>query len=156
MKEKRTQVWIDRFQTQLFWRIACYLLFYQVAVWAAVLIEWHISIAVATLLGPEYGNRVVFVLIGVVLVIGAMFTYDAVVFTHRIVGPLVRFRRVCQAIRDGEPAVLVKLRKGDFLQELKDEFNDMLKALEQRGALTLDVPGEKSPQSEQPETASKQ
>ncbi len=30
-----------------------------------------------------------------------------------------------------------ELRKDDFLHELKDEFNEALKVLEQRGAVTL-------------------
>jgi hypothetical protein len=31
----------------------------------------------------------------------------------------------------------MRLRKDDFLQELKDDFNEMLKALEQRGGVVL-------------------
>jgi nitrogen fixation/metabolism regulation signal transduction histidine kinase len=152
MHEKRTKIWIDRFQTVLFWRIAFYFVFYQVAVWAVVAIEWNIYNTVADLLGAEFATRVIWFLSAFVVVVGILFIYDAVAFAHRIVGPLVRFRRVCQAVRDGEPVDLVKLRKGDFLQEFRDEFNDMLRALEQRGALTLHGAEEKTPEAERTET----
>ena len=155
MHEKRTKVWIDRFQTLLFWRIAFYFLFYQVAVWSVVIIEWNIYSTLAELLGAAFATRAIWFLVGVVVVVGILFIYDAVAFAHRIVGPLVRFRKVCQAIRDGEPVGLVKLRKGDFLLEFRDEFNDMLRALEQRGALTLDTAEDKSATSEHAETAAK-
>jgi hypothetical protein len=48
----------------------------------------------------------------------------------------------------GEEVDLITLRKADFLQEFKDEFNDMLRALEQRGAVTVkaaDRPDPKQP-----------
>jgi len=155
MKENRKKVWIDRFQTQLSWRIAFYFTFYQVAVWSAVYLIGTISSTVEDILGPTFADRIVFLVFATVVVIGILFIYDAIAFAHRIVGPLVRFRKVCQAIRDGEPAELVKLRKGDFLQELRDEFNEMLQALEQRGAVTLKTPANPPAQTEQAEPAAK-
>jgi len=62
---------------------------------------------------------------------------DAMHFTHRIVGPLYRFRQAIKAVASGEEVALVCLRKGDYLLEMKDDFNEMLKALEQRGAVVL-------------------
>jgi hypothetical protein len=53
------------------------------------------------------------------------------------VGPHYRFRKYLKAIVDGEELTLMTLRNDDFLQELKDQFNEALKALEQRGAVTL-------------------
>src|SRR5438046_2025257 len=50
--------------------------------------------------------------------LGFLFIYDAVVFTHRIVGPLYRFRKVIQAITAGEELTLIKLRQGDLLLEM--------------------------------------
>ena len=48
----------------------------------------------------------------------------------------------CQAIREGDEVELIRLRKDDYLQELRDEFNDMLKALEQRGAVAVKAPAD--------------
>jgi signal transduction histidine kinase len=155
MKETRKKIWIDRFQTLLFWRIALYFTFYQAAVWTAVYLNWTISNAVAEILGPTFANRVVYLVFGAVVLIGILFIYDAIVFAHRIVGPLVRFRKVCQAVRDGEATELVKLRKDDFLQDLKDEFNDMLKALEERGAVTLETAANQPAQTGQAEPSAK-
>ena len=41
-------------------------------------------------------------------------------FSHRFVGPLFRFRKCVQAIIEGDEMTLMRLRKDDFLQELKD------------------------------------
>ncbi len=137
MQQKRTRVWIDRFQTVLFWRIAFYFLFYQIGVWSLVIIEWNISDTLFRTFGPTVAGGVMLFLASIVIGIGFLFIYDAVKFAHRIVGPLVRFRQVCRAIRDGEEIDLIKLREGDYLDEFRDELNEMLKALEKRGAIAL-------------------
>lgn len=137
MREQRKKVWIDRFQTLLFLRIGFYFVFYQVAAWAFVLIERRSYLAMEAVLGPEGATYFMVFPVAVVVVVSLLFIYDAVKFAHRIVGPLYRFRKVVQAITEGDELQLVKLRDGDFLQELRDDFNEMLKALEARGAITL-------------------
>jgi nitrogen fixation/metabolism regulation signal transduction histidine kinase len=67
-------------------------------------------------------------------------TLDAVRFAHRLVGPLYRFRKTIQAVAAGEPVGLVQLRRGDFLTDLKDDFNAMLRRLEQNGFVLLKAP----------------
>ena len=49
--------------------------------------------------------------------------------THRIAGPLYRFRRVFEALRDGVLPRPVRLRKGDYLTEEMDIINGALQAL---------------------------
>jgi nitrogen fixation/metabolism regulation signal transduction histidine kinase len=71
------------------------------------------------------------------VILGLLFIYDAMRLAHRIVGPLYRFRKTIQAINAGEELDLMALRKDDFLQDMKDDFNEMLKVLEQRGAVVL-------------------
>ena len=57
-------------------------------------------------------------------------------FSHRFAGPLVRFRKkALKAIAAGEEIELLKLRNGDYLGEMHDEFNAMLEALEPRSGL---------------------
>ena len=51
--------------------------------------------------------------------------------------PLYRFRQAIKAIESGEELELIRLRKGDMLQEMKDDFNRMLTALEHRGVVVL-------------------
>ena len=91
MQHKRTKVWIDRFQTLLSWRIAFYFLFYQAAVWAIVVIDANLSRGLANVIGPEFASKITWCLVGVMVAVGFLFIYDAVLLAHRIVGPLVAF-----------------------------------------------------------------
>jgi nitrogen fixation/metabolism regulation signal transduction histidine kinase len=145
MKEQRKKIWIDRFQTLLFLRIAFYFLFYQVAVWSLVLIEQRVSTLLQTMTDPAGATRCLLILTLAVMAIGALFIYDAVKFTHRIVGPIYRLRQAMRAVAAGEGLKPITLRQNDLLQELKDEFNAMVRALEQRGAVPA---GPEAPQDQ--------
>src|SRR5262245_42254898 len=118
-------------------RIAAYCLLYQAIVWAFVSIHESIGLALAGTLGKRVAGLCFFFTAVSVLLVGFMFIWDAMKFAHRIVGPLVRFRQTVLAITAGEDVDLIRLRQGDSLQELKDEFNEMLRVLEQRGAVVL-------------------
>jgi hypothetical protein len=145
---KRKKIWIDRFQTHLVARVGMYCVLFQAAVWALAMIDRAVNGALESILGESalpYCYAIAFGGI-VVLTLGAM--YDAIKFAHKLVGPLFRFRKTIQAIAAGEPIDLVRLRDGDFLQDMKDDFNAMLVALEQRGAITL-KPAGASKQAEQ-------
>ena len=63
--------------------------------------------------------------------------WDAIRFSHRLVGPLVRFRRTMQEVTRGEPVRPIKLREGDHLLDLRDDFNEMLDSLQRRGLPVL-------------------
>ncbi len=137
MRNLRRKIWIDRFQTHLFLRIGCYCVLYQVAVWMLVALEDSISIALQGTLGPR-GATLSFVLITLVaVVLGGLFICDGIRFAHRIVGPIYRFRKTVQAITAGEELDLVRLRQGDYLLDMKEDFNAMMRVLAERGALTL-------------------
>ena len=144
MRHKRKKVWIDRFQTNLSIRMAIYFLLYQAGVWALFGISDRVNV-----MGESAGwssNSTLFLLTPLVAIgLGALFIFDAIKETHRIVGPLYRFRKTIQAVTAGEEVTLVGLRNGDHLQELKDEFNAMLQALEQRGAITLKAANDREP-----------
>jgi hypothetical protein len=137
LRNQRKRVWIDRFQTYLSVRIAVYFLLYQVAVWSAVAIGQHIFPTLREVLGEGVAASSFVFLAGAVVFLGFVFIYDAVILTHRVVGPLYRFRQAIRAVAAGEPVDLLSLRKNDFLQEMKDDFNEMLRVLEERGAVTL-------------------
>jgi hypothetical protein len=136
VRQKRTKIWIDRFQTTLSVRLAFYFLMYQVTVWALFWIDTKVA-SLGDSLGAAasaYG----FVLTPLITIgLGLLFIYDALKETHRFVGPLYRFRKTIQAVTAGEDIRLVSLRTGDQLQEMKDDLNAMLRALEERGAITI-------------------
>jgi hypothetical protein len=137
---KRRKVWIDRFQTTLSIRLAIYFLLYQVALWVVFFINGRLTALGESMgwTGPSCGMILTpVVAIGLAL----LFIFDAVHETHRVVGPLYRFRKTIQAVTNGEEIALIKLREGDYLQDLKDDLNAMLRALEQRGAVHLSASG---------------
>ena len=137
MSEKRRKIWIHRFQTSLSLRISLYFILYQFTVWSLVLLERNIVDGMDELLGPAAAAYCFFFLAGTVVLLGILFIYDAIVATHRVVGPLYRLRQTIKAVTAGEEISPVAFRKDDYLLELRDDFNEMLRALEQRGAITL-------------------
>jgi hypothetical protein len=137
MRDRRRKIWIDRFQTYLALRIAFFFVFYQVGGWSLILFERQITDGLSRAVGPAPTTPWLLLLIGAVVALACLSIYDSVKFIHRLVGPVYRFRKAIQAITAGNEVELVTLRKGDFLQDMKDEFNEMLKALEQRGAVNL-------------------
>ena len=153
MSEQRKKVWIDRFQTILMLRIAAYFFFYQIGVWALVVIEWNTFHTLQRVFGDVFAMGVMIFFAAIVIGVGVLFTYDAVLFAHKIVGPIVRFRRACQAVRDGDLVEPLTLRKDDYLLELRDEFNEMLKALEARGAIAMKTPEDKNAEAQPSEAA---
>ena len=136
MREKRRKIWIDRLQTYLSLRIALYFILYQVAVWALVAINLKLSDYAGTAGGGSTPYTSVITWAGILL-LAFVFIFDAVRWTHRFVGPLYRLRQTIRAVTAGEEVDLVSLRQGDYLEEMRDEVNELLKALEQRGAVVL-------------------
>jgi nitrogen fixation/metabolism regulation signal transduction histidine kinase len=152
LAEQRKKIWIDRFQTWLFLRIAFYFLIYQIATWFLVIVERNVYVTLQDILGQDAAAYGLCFLVGVVVLLGLLFIYDAVAFAHRVVGPIYRFRKTIQAVTAGEELDLINLRKGDFLMDMKDDVNAMLKALEQRGAVVLKK-REARPEPQQPAVA---
>ncbi len=55
-----------------------------------------------------------------------------IVYTHRLVGPTVAFRRQIKEIRRGNYAARIRLRKGDAFPEVAEELNQLAAELEAR------------------------
>lgn len=53
---------------------------------------------------------------------------DSVRVSHRIAGPVFRFRETLRRLRDGEAVGEIRLRESDLLQELADDLNEMLRS----------------------------
>src|SRR5688500_13770381 len=89
MREERKKIWIDEFQTRLFWRILVYLVIYFVTL-GNLLFIWRLLVD-----GPgnpleqyvgafvEYGPALLFLLL-----LLPILAWDAIRFSHRLVGPL--------------------------------------------------------------------
>lgn len=138
MGEGRKKVWVDVFQTRLFVRIGVYLLIYLVCLGNLLFIWQLLQDGPGDPVQQYFGMLVEYspALVCLVVLMPVM-AYDAIRFSHRLVGPLVRFRRTMQAIANGEAVRPIKLREGDFLNELRDDFNLMLEALQKRGVPVL-------------------
>src|SRR5262245_35617762 len=137
MQHSRKKIWIDRFQTYLVVRIGIYCVLFQAAVWALAMIDRSVGGALESFLGADAATYSYAIALGGIVIMTVSAIYDAMTFAHRLVGPLVRFRKTIQAIAAGEEIELIRLRDGDFLQDLRDDFNNMIVALEQRGAITM-------------------
>jgi hypothetical protein len=138
MREDRKKVWVDQFQTRLFLRVGLYLVINLFCL-GNLLFIWRLLEE-----GPgnplhQYASVMVDnapALVGVMILMPIL-AYDAIRFSHRLVGPMVRFRRAMESITNGEPVRPIKLREGDFLNELRDDFNKMLEALQKKGVPVL-------------------
>jgi hypothetical protein len=142
-KNRRSRVMVNQFQGKLLWRFVMYWLIYQVSMWNFMFC-WQ-------LLGEGHGNPLeqYYRFVGVnypglfcLAILVPFFAWDAMRLTHRVAGPIYRFRQTILSITSGEPVRRIKLRDGDHLNEVADDINEMLDALEERGAITIDrAPG---------------
>jgi len=138
MSEDRKRIWVDGFQTKLFIRIGVYWLIYQVAL-LNFLFVWRLLKEgagdpldqYARFIQEFYPALICFAIVVPIL------AWDAVRFAHRLIGPVWRFRKTMQEVSAGQPVRPIKLRQGDFLLEMKDDFNGMLDALQRQGIPVL-------------------
>jgi len=138
MSDDRKKIWVNQYQTKLFIRIAMYWLIYQLAVWNFLFVWRVVQEGPGNPLEQYWGVFLDYyptlIIFGVIVPILA---WDAVRFTHRMVGPVVRFRRAMQEVSEGKLVRRIKLRPNDFLTDLQDDFNEMLEGLERRGVPIL-------------------
>ncbi len=72
----------------------------------------------------EHRNRLRFIML-MTTVFAALATLSfGLGFSHRVVGPVYRVRKHIRRIVAGEEMGDIKLRQGDFFQELADAFNE--------------------------------
>jgi methyl-accepting chemotaxis protein len=69
----------------------------------------------------------------VILLLGLLVLHTLIV-SHRLVGPLYRFRRVWQAVAEGNLSVRATLRRHDYLTQEAEAINAMIEALAGRVA----------------------
>jgi hypothetical protein len=140
-KDGRARIWIAPFQTKLFIRFAVYWLLYQVSLWNFLFVWRLFKEGKGDLLdqyGAFFGEFYPVLLSSLVIV--PFFAWDAVRFSHRIVGPIYRFQQTIKALAEGKPVRQVKLRQGDYLMDFQNDFNAMLSTLQRQGAVGIEVP----------------
>jgi methyl-accepting chemotaxis protein len=74
-------------------------------------------------MGPLFLIKVVMYMI-IVLIMSA-------VVSHRMAGPIFKFEKSCATLAEGDLTHRVWLRKGDHLEDLQEQFNNMAAALQQ-------------------------
>ncbi len=72
--------------------------------------------------------------IGVIILVffGGLTLYHLLKYTHRIVGPMVRFKHLLKAMGNGNLNIDLKFRKKDKLKELGDILSSTAKSLNRR------------------------
>ena len=135
----RKRLFVNReIQGRLLGRTALYWVLYHAVLWMAMFFYRYAEHRGAVMAGAEprsfgdlYGQFVhehhsmwfcAFVILPIVL-------WDLLKFSHRVVGPLVRFQRTLESLTAGEAIQEVRLRNGDLLFDLQHTFNQYLASL---------------------------
>ena len=137
MNNKRSRFFIDSaFQGRLLFRLFMYWFLYHVILWHTMLLLTLIGNCMQPDTGaPPKGFWTLYAefavdnlwLVICFLVMLPILGRDLIKFSHRIAGPLVRFRNAMQSIADGNPAVPVKLRERDLLEDFVAAYNNMVR-----------------------------
>ena len=61
----------------------------------------------------------------------------SLLFSHKIAGPALRFKKTLEEIASGRKSRIIKLRKGDYLKDLASSFNTTLESIESRNESQL-------------------
>jgi hypothetical protein len=142
MSDKRSKFFVDSaFQGRLMLRLVMYWVVYHVALWHTMFLFTLFSSAISydpaappRSFGALYrefaGDHVgVLVCFAVMLPILAR---DLLKFSHRMAGPLVRFRNAIEEMTEGKVIQPVSLRPRDLLDEFLVAFNKMVATWNQR------------------------
>jgi hypothetical protein len=89
-------------------RIALYVVFYQLALAAHVVLCLYISNRLEKAFGVAAVAPCVVITAIDMILLGAICVYDAVRWTHRLVGPLYRFRQTIRAVAAGEEEEFIR------------------------------------------------
>jgi sensor histidine kinase YesM len=119
-----------RIQGQLVLRLGLYWVLYHFVLWHALFayhfVEQRMSGTITAVpfgeLYASFWTRYYPIVMCAVCML-PIFLVDLVRLSHRIAGPLVRFRNSLQQMIAGEEVRHVRLRKGDLLTELETTFN---------------------------------
>lgn len=77
----------------------------------------------------EEGPALIYPLIIKSTIFFALLAIVSALLSHRIAGPIFHLEKVCKDVKQGNKKARVKLREGDALSDLAQEFNSMLNTL---------------------------
>jgi hypothetical protein len=139
-KKPRKKLFVSRaIQGRLLVKLAVYWGVYHVVLWHAMFMYRYFQYRADVLggaphvpFGVLYNSFVAqhYSMMMCAVAVFPIILWDMVKVTHRIAGPLVRFRRVLQDLARGQHVGEIRLRKGDMLVELQDAFNEYLRSLD--------------------------
>lgn len=154
MKHQRKRLFVDSaFQGRLLVRLVFYWAIYHVALWHLLFSFNMMSAAMnhdpsapAKSVGTLYREFAVdhTGIIVCFLVMLPILGRDLLKFSHRLAGPLIRFRNTMQQMADGKPVEPVTLRKYDLPSDFLSAFNKMVTTWNARvgGTATTATPEE--------------
>ena len=68
----------------------------------------------------------------VTIIVGFATIMITLLVSHKIAGPLYRFKKVMEVLREGDFSSDFRIRRLDQLQKLADEFNNMIRTVRQQ------------------------
>lgn len=122
-------------QGQIVGRLAKYWILYHLGFWSILFaVEFFRQIIVGFLVGPKaslgdfFANflREHWLVLSVPIILLPVILRDMLHLTHKVAGPLVRFRNALRQLAAGQPVERIKLRQGDLLMEFQEAFNEFL------------------------------
>ena len=136
LRRSRKRSYVNaRIQGRIIGRIAAYWALYHLVLWLAMFVyrfaQHRAAVAAGAELLPfrDLYNRFLsdnYPLLFCACLILPLFLIDFVRLTHRIAGPLLRFRIGLVQLIQGHRVEEVELRKGDLLTEFQETFNEFL------------------------------
>ncbi len=143
-KTARKKIYVNpEIQGKIVARLAKYWIFYHVGLWLILFANDLVPHLIDGLLNnswPALGNlclnfaRENVVVLTLPILLFPAILWDITQLTHKVAGPLVRFRNALQQLASGQPVERIKLRKGDLLSDFQDAFNQFLDSDRQRRA----------------------
>ena len=114
-----------------------YWVIYQFTVWN-IMFFWQLVTEGSGNVLEQYGRFVSsqYPMLLCVVVLIPFFAWDALRFSLRVAGPIYRIRATIKALEEGRTLKPVKLRQGDYLQDVIDELNALIVFMDERSFRT--------------------
>lgn len=131
-RPKRSKLFVDRaLQGALLGRVVSY--------WCACLLFMTLPMAIALAVSNEKMTvieiaseiwRINYPMLIAVFLLLPIAIYDVLKLSNKFVGPLCRHRRMLARLANGEKPEKIKIRDGDFWQDLSESSNMLIERLE--------------------------
>lgn len=149
-KNSRTSKYVNSvlIQGNLMWRFMMYWVVYNIALivtMAGDQLVWRLPDMVTGNSSFNFGdflsafgtaNRPLFLAMAIFC---PLLLWDMMRYTHRIAGPMYRFRKAMEDHINGAPLTKVQLRDGDLMQEFQDTYNKFVAHVELQKTQALDT-----------------